>query len=54
MRVEGGEVLARPGDAAALLHKVQLFCRDFSAAGEQVRGTAVRQDGISLLHWLRV
>ena len=35
-RVAAGEVLARPGDAGALLARVQLFCRDFSAAGEQV------------------
>ena len=34
--MEAGEVLARPGSAGALLARVQLFCRDFSAAGEQV------------------
>ena len=34
-RLEGGEVLRSPGSAAALLQRVQLFCRDISAAGEQ-------------------
>ena len=35
---ECGQVVGRPGSAAALLQKVQLYCRDFSAADDQVTG----------------
>jgi hypothetical protein len=34
-RLEGGRVAGPPGSAAPLLARVQLLCRDMSAAGEQ-------------------